>query len=252
MDRHFQETPLRGNIPVILGLLDVWHVTFLGVRSLAIIPYTERLRRLPAYLQQLIMESNGKAVTLDGRAVAWPTAPVIWGLTGTPAQHAFFQALHQGTETVPVDFIGIVTRVAEGAGDPVQAAANLIAQSRALLRGRSAEEVDARMQREGLDAQRREALLPHRVCPGGRPSNCILLRELTPHSLGLLLALYEHRTFVQSVLWGVNAFDQWGVELGKQIAAELGPMLSGETQPTEVDSSTRGLIRRFRDWFGAE
>lgn len=249
MDRHFQQAPLGENIPVVLGLLDVWHITFLGVRALAVIPYTERLRRLPAYLQQLIMESNGKSVTLDGQAVAWSTAPVVWGLAGTPAQHAFFQALHQGTETVPVDFIGVIGRVAGSVGDSTQAVANLIAQSQALMHGRSAEEVRAQMEREGLDQQRIDALIAHRVCPGGRPSNCILLRELTPHSLGMLLAMYEHRTYVQSVIWGINAFDQWGVELGKQIAAELGPMLAGHNDTVaDLDSSTRGLVRRFRDW----
>lgn len=249
MDRHFRQAPLGENIPVVLGLLDVWYVTFLGVRALAIIAYTERLRRLPAYLQQLIMESNGKSVTLDGPAVAWPTAPVIWGLTGTPAQHAFFQALHQGTEMIPVDFIGVVGRVAERAGDSAQAMANLIAQSQALMRGRSAEESRAQLEREGLECRRIDALVPHRVCPGGRPSNCILLRELTPRSLGMLLAMYEHRTFVQSVIWGINGFDQWGVELGKQIAAELGPVLAGHgSVMPDIDSSSRGLIRRFRDW----
>ena len=250
MDRHFQDAPFAENIPVILGLLDVWYVTFLGMPALAIIAYTERLRRLPAYLQQLVMESNGKSVTLDGQAVAWRTAPVIWGLTGTPAQHAFFQALHQGTEIVPVDFIGVINRVAgEGAGDSTQAVANLIAQSQALMRGRSAEEVRTQMEAKGLDQTRIAALIPHRVCAGGRPSNVILLRELTPRSFGMLLAMYEHRTYVQSVIWGVNAFDQWGVELGKQIALELGPLLAGEDKPaTDTDSSTRGLVRRFRDW----
>ncbi len=248
LDRHFREAPLEKNIPAILGLLSVWHVNILGLRSQAIVSYTERLARLPAYLQQLIMESNGKGVDRDGRAVDWDTAPVVWGQTGTVGQHAFFQALHQGTEVVPVDFIGVAGALAADAGDPTQLAANLFAQSQALMTGRSAEEVRAEMTGSESGDEGLDALAAARACPGNRPSNTLLLQDLTPHRFGMLLAMYEHRTFVEGHLWGVNSFDQWGVELGKELAKGVQPATAGEAALPDVDASTRGLIQRFRDW----
>ncbi|HKJ94402.1 MAG TPA: glucose-6-phosphate isomerase [Gammaproteobacteria bacterium] len=250
MDRHFREAPLAENIPAIMGLLSVWHVTFFGARSHAIVSYTERLARLPAYLQQLIMESNGKSVDREGRPVDWPTVPVIWGQTGTPAQHAFFQALHQGTETVPVDFVGVASAVAEDAGDTALVTANLLAQSQALMQGKSADEARAEMAAAGLPSERIDELATARSCPGGRPSNTLLLKDLTPHRFGMLVAAYEHRTFVEGVIWGINSFDQWGVELGKQLASGLMPALAEDAELPDADSSTRGLIDRARAWRG--
>ncbi|MEX0430905.1 glucose-6-phosphate isomerase [Spiribacter insolitus] len=233
MDRHFAEAPLESNMPVMLGLVSVLNGTLLGRRSQAVVPYTERLGRLSAYLQQLVMESNGKSVDRSGHPVTFSTAAAIWGQTGTPGQHAFFQALHQGTDVVPVDFIGVARPVAGERGDPLELTANLFAQSQALMQGRG----DADMAAE-------------RRCPGNRPSNTILLEALTPSSLGALIALYEHRTFVEAALWGITAFDQFGVELGKVLAADLKPLIAGGQALDGVDGSTAGLIARYRDWRG--
>ena len=233
MDRHFAEAPLESNMPVVLALVSVLNATLLGRRSQAVVPYSERLGRLSAYLQQLVMESNGKSVDSAGEPLDFPTAAAIWGQTGTPGQHAFFQALHQGTDIVPVDFIGVARPVAGERGDPLELTANLFAQSQALMQGRG----DADMAAE-------------RRCPGNRPSNTILLEALTPASLGALIALYEHRTFVEAAVWGINAFDQFGVELGKVLASDLKPLIAGARAPDGVDGSTAGLIARYRDWRG--
>ena len=233
MDRHFAEAPLESNMPVLLGLVSIFNGTLLGRRSQAVVPYTERLGRLSAYLQQLVMESNGKSVDRAGHPVSVPTAAAIWGQTGTPGQHAFFQALHQGTDVVPVDFVGVARPVAGERGDPLALTANLFAQSQALMQGRG----DADMP-------------PARRCPGNRPSNTILLKALTPATLGALIALYEHRTFVEAAVWGINAFDQFGVELGKVLADELKPLIAGGQAAEGVDGSTAGLIARYRDWRG--
>ena len=235
MDRHFAEAPLEANMPVWLGLLSVLNGTLLARRSQAVVPYTERLIRLPAYLQQLVMESNGKAVDQTGHPVSLPTAAAIWGQTGTPGQHAFFQALHQGTDVVPVDFIGVARPVAGERGDPLELTANLFAQSQALMQGRDGDG-------GGLAAARQ--------CPGNRPSNTILLEALNPHTLGALIALYEHRTFVEAAIWGINPFDQFGVELGKVLAGDLKPVIAGAQPETEMDGSTAGLIARYRAWRG--
>ena len=248
MDRHFREAPMAENLPVLLGLLTLWNATVCGLRSHAVVPYTERLRLLPAYLQQLIMESNGKSVTCEGKSLEHGTAPAIWGQTGTPAQHAFFQALHQGTDVVPVDFIGVADPGAAEWADRDQLLANLFAQSQALMAGRSAGEAREAMRAAGIDDAEAERLVPFRTFPGGRPSTMLLLRDLSPRSLGMLLALYEHRTFVEGALWGINSFDQWGVELGKQLAASLLPAVSGETGTDGLDASTAGLVRRVREW----
>lgn len=253
MDRHFREAPLARNLPVILGSLSVWYASAFGLRSQAVVPYSERLARLPAHLQQLLMESNGKSVTLTGERVASETVPVIWGQTGTPSQHAFFQALHQGTDTVPVDFIGVAAPTAGEHGDPEALTANLVAQSQALMRGRGADEIRAELAGGGVaEGAELDAAVAARVCPGNRPSNTLLLRDLAPERLGALIALYEHRAFVEGTLWGINSFDQWGVELGKQLASDLLPAVRGEVDPpADADASTRGLVAAYRKWRSA-
>ncbi len=233
MDQHFFEAPFAHNMPVMLGLCSILNGSVLERRSQAVVPYSERLARLPAYLQQLVMESNGKSVDQTGAAVNYRTAGAIWGQTGTPGQHAFFQALHQGSDVVPVDFIGVARATAGDAGDALELSANLFAQSQALMQGRH-------------DPN----LMPAQRCPGNRPSNTLLLKALDPHHLGLLIALYEHRTFVEAAIWGINAFDQFGVELGKQLAAALKPALAGGRLDTPLDSSTAGLVEQYRRWRG--
>jgi glucose-6-phosphate isomerase len=233
MDRHFAEAPPPSNMPLILALLSVLNGTLLGRRSQAVVPYTERLGRLSAYLQQLVMESNGKSVDREGQTVDLPTAAAIWGQTGTPGQHAFFQALHQGSDVVPVDFIGVVRPVAGEHGDPLELTANLLAQSQALMLGHTEAGVP--------DASR---------CPGNRPSNTLLLDALTPARLGALIALYEHRTFVEAAIWGINPFDQFGVELGKGLARDLKPLIAGGQATDGVDGSTAGLVACYRRWRG--
>lgn len=246
MDRHFVEAPLEANMPVVLGLLGVWYRGFFGAASHCVAPYAQALARLPAYLQQLEMESNGKSVTRDGRPVDTATCPVIWGEPGTNGQHAFFQLLHQGTDLIPVDFIAPLA-AAHGLEDHHRLLlANCIAQSKALMVGRTADEVRAELAAAGMADEALEAQVPHRVFPGNRPSNTLLLPDLSPAALGALIALYEHKVFVQSVIWGINAFDQWGVELGKQIASRIGAELAGEP-PGAHDASTRGLIALARE-----
>ncbi|MBL8447290.1 MAG: glucose-6-phosphate isomerase [Zoogloeaceae bacterium] len=245
LDRHFVDAPLERNLPVILGLLGVWNRNFLGAASLCVAPYAQALARLPAYLQQLEMESTGKSVARDGGAVSVGSCPVIWGEPGTNGQHAFFQLLHQGTDLIPVDFI-VARHSPSGLADHHRLLlANCLAQSKALMVGKSAEEVRAELGACGVEGVAREALVPHRVFPGNRPSNTLVLEDLSPRSIGALIALYEHKVFVQSVIWGVNAFDQWGVELGKEIATGLAAELGGGP-PGDHDASTRGLIERLR------
>ena len=241
MDEHFRTASLDKNLPVLLGLLGVWYTNFLGAESHAIVPYDQYLARLPAYLQQLEMESNGKSVDLDGHPVDWKTSPVVWGEAGTNGQHAFFQLLHQGTRLVPCDFIGFCQDLHPIGNHHDLLMANLFAQSEALAFGRTPDEVRA----EGIP----ESLVSHRSFPGNRPSNTLLADRLTPQSLGALLALYEHKVFVQGTLWRVNSFDQWGVELGKQLAARIAPELSAGHAPAsgEHDSSTLELVRHYRE-----
>lgn len=244
MDRHFRETSLERNMPVLLGLVGIWNRNFLGADSLAILPYDQRLAQLPAFLQQLEMESNGKRVNRDGETLDYGTVPVIWGGVGTNAQHAFFQALHQGPNAIPADFI--VAR--QGIGDAAQhrmLLANCLAQSEALMRGRDLATATAELESRGLAAEEVKRLAPHLVCPGDRPSNTLLLERLDARSLGALLALYEHKVFVQGVIWGINSFDQWGVQLGKQLAATILDELSGGERQAH-DASTAGLIARCR------
>ena len=252
MDEHFRATPMEKNIPVALALIGAWNANVLGMRAHAVLPYDSRLARLPAYLQQMEMESNGKGVTRDGRPVARDTAPVLLGEPGTNAQHTFMQLLHQGTTPVSADFIAAVE---SGPGPEAQRPillANMLAQSEALMRGRTIAEVQAEMKAERLSPATVRRLAPHRVFPGNRPSTTILIRRLDPYHLGLLLALYEHKTFVLSVLWNINPFDQWGVELGKKLADGAARLLAPGQPSTETgetqDSSTLGLARRIRAW----
>jgi glucose-6-phosphate isomerase len=242
MDEHFRRAPLERNMPVIMGLLNVWYGNFFGAETVAVLPYDQYLRRFPAYLQQLVMESNGKQTTLHGRPVAYQTGPIVWGEPGTNGQHSFYQLLHQGTKLVPCDLIGFVTPLHPLGEHHKLLIANLLAQAEALAFGKTADEVAA----EGIP----EHLVPHRTFDGNRPSTVLLANKLTPAVLGQLIALYEHSVLVASVIWEINAFDQWGVELGKvlakQIAVELTAELTSSAEP-QHDSSTNALIRRYRD-----
>ena len=226
-------------MPVLLGLIGAWYNNFFDATSVAVLPYDQYLEHLSAYLQQLDMESNGKRVTLDGSAVETQTGPIIWGQPGTNGQHAFYQLIHQGTKLIPCDFIGFCRSLNPVANHHELLMANFFAQTEALAFGKTAEEVAA----EGVSPE----LVPHRTFPGNRPTNTILLDELTPAALGKLVALYEHKVFVQGTLWNINSFDQWGVELGKVLAKRIIPELEGAAQPDlHHDGSTNALIRRFR------
>jgi glucose-6-phosphate isomerase len=243
MDEHFRTAPLAENMPVVMGLLGVWYRNFWAAASRAVVPYDQRLAGLPAYLQQLDMESNGKRVTRDGAAVACATGPVLWGGVGTDAQHAFFQLLHQGTDVVPVDFLLPAEPGSDLPGHHDMLVANCLAQGAALMRGRTARQAA----KGGADGAAAGA---HREFPGNRPSTTIVYRRLTPGVLGMLLAVYEHRVFVEATIWGINPFDQWGVELGKQLADEVMPALGGKPLGVGWDGSTRGLIAHLARWRG--
>lgn len=242
MDEHFREAPLEQNMPVLLAMVGFWNRQFLDASSLSIAPYHQDLNRFPAYLQQLDMESNGKRITRGGAAVDTPTCPVVWGECGTNAQHAYFQLLHQGTDVTPIDFIAALRATHDLAGHHDALLANCFAQSEAFMTGKTADEVRADLAGAQLSAEEIEALVPHKTFPGNRPSNTILMDQLTPAALGALIALYEHKTFVQGVIWDVNSFDQWGVELGKVLAKNIQSELTGEVKPERHDSSTNGLI----------
>jgi glucose-6-phosphate isomerase len=247
MDEHFRSAPPLQNLPVILGLVGVWHRNVCGHATRAIIPYDQRLARLPPYLQQLDMESNGKSVTRDGAPVVEQTGPVVWGEPGTNGQHAFFQLIHQGTSIIPVEFL-----VAAQSHEPELRIhhdllmANCLAQSEALMRGRTLEEAKAQLAKQGLDEKDVERIAPHRVFSGNRPSITIAYRKLDPHTLGRLIALYEHRVFVEAAIWNINAYDQWGVELGKELATGLLPIIEGKASASDRDSSTAGLVAHLR------
>ena len=239
MDEHFRTAPFARNLPVLMGLLAVWYADFFGAQTVAVLPYDHYLRRFPAYVQQLVMESNGKRVTGAGAPVDYETGSIVWGEPGTNGQHSFFQLLHQGTGLVPCDFIGFARSLNPGGGHHDLLMANLFAQTEALAFGRSAEAVRA----EGTP----EWLVPHRVCPGNRPSSTILAERLTPATLGALVALYEHSVFTQGTIWEIDSFDQWGVELGKVLAGRIAAELTSATEPALAhDSSTSTLIRRYR------
>jgi glucose-6-phosphate isomerase len=239
MDEHFRSAPFERNLPVLMGLLAVWYADFFGAQSVAVLPYEQYLKRFPAYLQQLTMESNGKQVTLDGRRVDYDTGAVYWGEPGTNGQHSFYQLIHQGTRLIPCDFIAFGQTLNALGQHHDLLIANVFAQSEALAFGKTAEELRA----EGAP----DRLVPHRTFEGNRPSNTLLLERLTPEALGKLVALYEHSVFTQGAIWDINPFDQWGVELGKVLAQRIVPELAGEREPPLAhDSSTNALIRRYR------
>src|SRR5690606_2899667 len=242
MDEHFRTAPLERNMPVILGLLGVWYRNFLGACSHAVLPYDQHLHRLPAYLQQAAMESNGKSVRRDGARVDYATGPIIWGEPGTNGQHAFFQLIHQGTELIPADFLAAALSQTPLGDHHDKLLANFFAQTEALAFGKTADEARAELEAEGVSGPALEALLPHKVFEGNRPTTSILYRRLDPATLGRLIALYEHKIFTEGVLWEINSFDQWGVELGKQLAKEILPQLTGSEPIANHDSSTNGLI----------
>jgi glucose-6-phosphate isomerase len=238
LDEHFRTAPLEQNLPVLLGLLTVWYTEFFGAETVAILPYDQYLKRFPAYLQQLTMESNGKSVTLDGTRVDYETSPVYWGEPGTNGQHSFYQLIHQGTRLIPADFIGFIHTLNPVANHHDLLMANVFAQTEALAFGKTAEQV----REEGTP----DWLVPHRVFEGNRPSNTLIADRLDPETLGKLVALYEHNVFVQGVIWNVNSFDQWGVELGKVLATRIANELEAEDVELTHDSSTNALIERYR------
>ena len=239
MDEHFRRTPFAQNLPVLMGLLTVWYVDFFGAETVAILPYDQYLKRFPAYMQQLTMESNGKHVTLDGKAVSYDTSPLYWGEPGTNGQHSFYQLIHQGTRLIPCDFIAFHQSLNPLGRHHDLLMANVFAQTEALAFGKTAEEV----KNEGTP----DWLVPHRVFAGDRPSNTILVERLTPAVLGKLVALYEHSVFTQGAIWNIDSFDQWGVELGKVLAQRIIPELESKEEPSlHHDSSTNNLIRRYR------
>jgi len=246
MDRHFQTAPLEENMPVIMALIGIWYNNFFDVATHAILPYDQGMSRFPAYLQQADMESNGKFICRDGKRIQYKTGPVIWGEAGTNGQHAFYQLIHQGTQVVPCDFLMPVhSHYAIGKHGYAHhkiLLANFLAQTQALMLGKTPDEARLELQEQGLSGAELENLLPHKVFEGNRPSTSILFDKLTPNTLGKLIALYEHKIFVQGMIWDINSYDQWGVEYGKQIAQEILPLLTSDGVVTSFDSSTNGLI----------
>jgi len=246
MDEHFRSAPLDKNIPALLGLLGIWYGNFFGAGSNAVLPYDQYLHRFPAYLQQLEMESNGKRVDRDGNAVDYDTGMVMWGEPGTNGQHAFYQLIHQGTRLIPADFLAPLRSHNPIGEHHAILLANCFAQTEALMLGKTAAEARAELEAQGLRGEALEALLPHKVFPGNRPTNTLLFDRLDPHTLGMLIALYEHKVFVQGVVWNINSFDQWGVELGKQLAGKILPELRDAAAISGHDASTGRLINYFR------
>lgn len=250
MDNHFKTAPLEENMPVILALIGVWYNNFFHVDTNAILPYDQGLARFPAYMQQADMESNGKFICRDGTRVQYKTGPVIWGEAGTNGQHAFYQLIHQGTQIVPADFIMPVhSHYAIGKHGYAHhkiLLANFLAQTQSLMLGKTKQEARAELEKQGLSGDELEKLLPHKVFEGNRPTTSILFDKLTPNTLGKLIALYEHKIFVQGILWDINSYDQWGVEYGKQIAQQILPQLTSEGKVTNYDSSTNGLINHTK------
>jgi glucose-6-phosphate isomerase len=244
MDDHFRKTRPEKNLPLTLALIGIWNRNALGFPALAVLPYEQRLSRFPAYLQQLDMESNGKGVRLDAKPVGHATGPLVFGEPGTNGQHAFYQLLHQGTDVIPCDFlIGAEGHEPDLAHQHKLLIANCLAQTEALMRGRTLAEAKAQLKAQGLPAAEVNRLAPHKVFPGNRPTNTLFYRKLDPATLGALIALYEHKVFVQGAIWGVNSYDQWGVELGKELANSLAPMVEGRAKPEGRDGSTAGLIK---------
>jgi glucose-6-phosphate isomerase len=250
MDEHFQSAPLERNLPAILGVLGVWYGNFFGAETHAVLPYDQYLRLLPAYLQQGDMESNGKSTTREGRPVLGSTGAIVWGEPGTNGQHAFYQLIHQGTRLIPCDFLAPVESQNPVGDHQTILLSHFLAQTEALMRGKTAEEVRAELEKKGKSPAEIEALVPHMVHPGNRPTNSILFRKLTPRTLGSIIALYEHAIFTQGVIWNVNSYDQFGVEYGKQLASTLLQELSGAAPLGAHDASTRGLLERIRQMRG--
>ncbi len=242
MDEHFRNAPIEKNIPMILALLGIWYNNFFDAQSHAVMAYNQYLRRLPAYLQQLDMESNGKTINRQGERVDYLTGPIIWGETGSNCQHAFFQLLHQGTKPVPADFL-IPARSKNPLGSQQKVLlSNFLAQTRALMMGKTEAEARQELESAGVAGDRLEEILPHKIFEGNKPTNSIMFEKLDPRTLGALLAMYEHKVFVQGVIWNINSFDQWGVELGKQLADEIMQVLAGDQPPEDYDCSTSGLL----------
>lgn len=249
MDRHFRSVPLRENLPVRMALVGLWYRNYLGAGSMAVIPYSHDLRRFPAYLQQADMESNGKTVGRDGRFIEWPSGPVIWGEPGTNGQHAFFQLLHQGSDLIPVDFIAFIRPTSQFNRHHQKLLANCLAQSEALMNGKTSEEVEAQLRKQGSSDEEVKLLIPFKTFSGDRPSTTLLFDELTPNTLGMLIALYEHKIFVQGILWNLYSFDQWGVELGKELAKRILPAIEGVSKP-QLDPSSQVLLDEIRQASG--
>ncbi|MBI5658881.1 MAG: glucose-6-phosphate isomerase [Nitrosomonadales bacterium] len=245
MDRHFREAPLERNLPAIMGMLGIWYADFFGAASNAILPYDQYLQYFPAYLQQLEMESNGKRVNREGQEVDYATQMVVWGEPGTDGQHSFYQLIHQGTRLIPADFLAPVISHNPMGEHHAMLLANCFAQTEALMLGKTGGEARAELAAQGLGGEALEALLPYKVFPGNRPTNTLLFERLDPRTLGMLVALYEHKVFVQGVVLDINSFDQWGVELGKQLAGKLLPELQGKQPLSSHDASTNGLIKHY-------
>ena len=250
MDEHFRAAPLESNIPVVLGVIGLWYVNFFNAGAYAVLPYDQYLHRLPAYLEQADMESNGKSVTRDGQRVTYQTGPVLFGEPGTNGQHSFYQLIHQGTGLIPCDFIAPARSHNPIGEHHAILLSNVFAQCEALMHGKTEAEARAELEAQGMSGRALDDLLPHKVFPGNRPTNTILVREITPHALGALIALYEHKIFVQGTLWNVNSYDQWGVELGKQLAGKILPQLPGDAPALGHDSSTTGLIQFYKQLRG--
>jgi len=246
MDKHFRETPFERNMPVIMGLLGVWYNNFFGAQTHAILPYDQYLHRFPAYFQQGDMESNGKHVSREGAGVDYSTGPIIWGEPGTNGQHAFYQLIHQGTKLIPADFLAPVQSHNPVGRHHAILLSNFFAQTEALMRGKTEAQARAELEAAGMDGEALERLLPHKCFEGNRPTNSLLFHKLTPFTLGSLIALYEHKIFVQGMIWQINSFDQWGVELGKQLAKAILPELDGDQPVSSHDPSTNGLINFFK------
>jgi glucose-6-phosphate isomerase len=248
MDCHFRETSLDRNIPVILALIGIWYTNFFGAETEAILPYDQSMHRFPAYMQQANMESNGKSVDRSGRCPEYSTGPVLWGESGTNGQHAFYQLIHQGTRLVPGDFLAPAISHNPLGEHHTILLSNFFAQTEALMNGKTLEEAATELRNKGNTNEDILRLAPHKVFEGNRPTNSILFRKLTPRVLGSLIAMYEHKIFVQGVIWNIFSFDQWGVELGKQLAGRILPELRHDRPVTSHDSSTNGLINQFKKW----
>ena len=247
-DQHFEQTPFEENIPVILGLLGVWYINFFNAETQAILPYDQYLHRFAAYFQQGDMESNGKHIDRNGKAVEYETGPIIWGEPGTNGQHAFYQLIHQGTRLIPCDFIAPAQSLNPLGNHHPILLSNFFAQTEALMNGKSEQEVIEELRKSGKSESEIAELAPFKVFDGNRPTNSILLKKVTPFSLGSLIAIYEHKIFVQGIIWNIFSFDQWGVELGKQLAQKIQPELKDDAKVTSHDSSTNGLINQYKSW----